>query len=81
MFTIKLKNTIQGTFVVSGLCIDPSGQIIEVYHEVEILEDAKFLLDSYSDNAGYECRRIIEINDYPTINENIATIRRFIFGN
>lgn len=81
MFTVKLQNWPNGTFCVSGYVINPLGQIVQVLHNVETFDDARFILNFYSDENDFECRRIIELSEHPKLdNSNLRNIRNFIFG-
>ena len=80
-FTIKLQNNINGTYTVSGFVINQNGSIVEVSHDRNNFEDAKEMLDYYSDENGFECRRVVELTEYPPLfNPNLQKMRSFIFG-
>ncbi len=81
MFTVKLVGDYSG-YSVSGYALDQNGNIVQVGFYSSNYERAKQELEFYSDANGFECRRIIEIRDCPTIdNPTLQAIRNFIFNN
>lgn len=80
MFTVKLVGDFTG-YSVSGYALDQDGNIVQVGFYSSSFERAKQELDFYSDENGFECRRIVELHDCPRIdNSNLRTIRNFIFN-
>ena len=79
MFTVKLTGDFTG-YTVSGYALDQDGNIVQVGFYSSKFERAKQELEFYSDANGFECRRIIELKDHPSIeNPNLRAIRNFIF--
>ena len=80
MFTVKLTGDFTG-YSVSGYALDQDGNIIQVGFYSSNYDRAKQELEFYSDENGFECRRIVELKDCPKLNNsNLQAIRNFIFN-
>lgn len=80
MFTVKLTGDFTG-YNVSGYALDSDGNIVQIGFYSSSYDRAKQELEFYSDENGFECRRIIELQGYKSIcNSNLQAMRNFIFN-
>ena len=80
MFTVKLTGDFTG-YSVSGYALDQDGNIVQIGFYSSNFDRAKQELDFYSDENGFECRRIVELSGHPKLdNSNLRNIRNFIFN-